>query len=533
MRISIYRTIGLKPFLLIKGFTSILIIFSQISCTSIKENERIIIASAGKIESLDPAQASTLRALQLIGALGDTLYRLNLQGVLEPRLAEKLPYISNNGLTIDIPLKKNIIFHDGSEFDSKAMAFSLKRFMNIGTQSYVIGNRIKAIETPSKYLIRLNLNSPSSSINGLLTSISLTPVSPNSYDNYKDKFLNKDFIGTGPYKLTSFQPEKQRLEPFEKYWDRRASNEGIEYINFTNSSSLFGAMRNGQVDVLLSNSIDDGQRISLNNLAQKGKISEGQGPSIEMGYITLNTNSEPFNNQNIREAILYSINRDLITKKVSYGLREPLRSLVPPILKNNAHSPWPKYNPTIVKSLLKREGYCIEKQLIIPLTFRSNVPADKLFALTWKEQIKQDLSECINLEINGIESTTVYKQLSDGTHSAVLLDWTGAYPDPQAYLSPLLSCEEILNQTCQKGESVISGSFWASAKLQNALNTSEKLQGENRIKKLLEVEKYAVNGASYIPVWLVSPRAWAQKNISKPQFDGSGFLLLDRLRKIN
>ena len=58
----------------------------------------------------------------------------------------------------------------------------------------------------------------STSINGLLTSINLTPVSPNSYINHKDRFLNNRFIGTGPYQLATFQPEQQRIIPNNNYW---------------------------------------------------------------------------------------------------------------------------------------------------------------------------------------------------------------------------------------------------------------------------------------------------------------------------
>ena len=53
-------------------------ILFQLSCAQYKERENIIVASAGKIESLDPAQANTLRTLQILSALGDTIYKICL-----------------------------------------------------------------------------------------------------------------------------------------------------------------------------------------------------------------------------------------------------------------------------------------------------------------------------------------------------------------------------------------------------------------------------------------------------------------------
>ena len=86
-------------------------------------------------------------------------------------------------------------------------------------------------------------------------------------------------------------------------------------------------------------------------------------------------------------AIAKSLNRDFISEKVSYGLRQPSRSLVPPIYKKNKEELWPKYDPLEAKVLLEKEGYCNGNVLDFPLTYRSNVPADKLIALSWQEPV--------------------------------------------------------------------------------------------------------------------------------------------------
>ena len=47
-------------------FTAYSLLFTQIACTPHKSNDLITIASNGKIESLDPAQANKLLAMQKI-----------------------------------------------------------------------------------------------------------------------------------------------------------------------------------------------------------------------------------------------------------------------------------------------------------------------------------------------------------------------------------------------------------------------------------------------------------------------------------
>ena len=93
-----------------------LISLSQYSCVSKNNSKRITVASSGKIESLDPARASTTKALQLLSSLGDTLYELNTEGELIPELASGMPILSKDKLQITIPLRKDVFFHDGTPF---------------------------------------------------------------------------------------------------------------------------------------------------------------------------------------------------------------------------------------------------------------------------------------------------------------------------------------------------------------------------------------------------------------------------------
>ena len=508
------------------------IIISQFGCQSYRDSETITIASAGKLNSVDPAQANTYLSQQILSSLGDTLYIINEKGILETKLARELPEISNNGLTISIRLREDVLFHDGTRFNASAMKFSLQRFMDIGTLNYIIGGRIKSIETPEEFLIVLNLNEKSTSIISLLTSINLTPISPKAYLKYKDRFLNKRFIGTGPFRLTNFNIQHKRLEPFENYWQGKIDSEGIDIITLSNSTSLFGAMVNKDVDLLLSNSLDSDQRNYLHKISKRGKIKEGIGNSIEIGYITFNTKIKPFDNALVRRGITYSIDRELISKRVSYGLRNPLYSIVPQVISNSKNLNWPRYNPSLARSAFQNAGFCNSNKIIMQLTFRSNVPSDKLLAINWQSQVARDLSDCLEIKLNSIESTTLYRQLSQGGFEAVILDWRGAYPDPEAYLAPLLSCIDIMNNVCNNGEAALSGSFWASEEIQKLLRESDKSSGELRINIFRKIEFAASKAASYLPVWIVKPRAWSQNEISKPIFDANGHLRFELIRRI-
>jgi peptide/nickel transport system substrate-binding protein len=212
-------------------------------------------------------------------------------------------------------------------------------------------------------------------------------------------------------------------------------------------------------------------------------------------------------------------------------MRAPLRSLVPPPLPGSQPLPWPNYAPDRARQLYRQAGYCNGRPLSLPLTFRSNVPSDRLFALTWQAQLRRDLGDCVSLEISGVESTTAYRQLEKGAFPMILLDWTGDYPDAEVYLLPLLGCRQAQGAICRDGSAAASGSFWSAPGLQAQLDRSEGLQGPARTALLRRIQQRTAAGAAYIPVWQVAPRAWAQRSLQPPRFDGSGRVVLQALER--
>jgi peptide/nickel transport system substrate-binding protein len=492
---------------------------------------RLVVASKNRIDTVDPGGAYTFGAMQLLSAIGDPLYAINAAGQLEPRLAVALPQLSADGLKAQVQLRQGVRFHDGTPFNAAAMVFSLERFLAIGKLSYLLGDRVSAARAVGPYTIELTLKRPFSPLAELLSAVNLTPLSPSAYKNHRDRFLNDRFVGTGPYRLSFFTGQQQRLEPFAGYWGAKPANGGIYLVSLSNSTALYGALQSGEVDVLLSTSLEIDQQAALQRQAAAGSLQVGSGPALEIGYLTMLTDQPPLNDPRLRQAVAYSLDRNTISRRVTLGLRPPLRELVPPSLKGSDPQAWPSYNPAKARQLYRQAGYCQGKRLALPLTFRSNIPADRMFALTWQAQLQQDLGDCVELEVTGMEATTAYRQLGEGSFPLILLEWMGDFPDADNYLVPLLGCEEAQGERCLKGASAASGSFWAKPGLQQDLERSASVAGPARTALLRRIQRQTAAANPYLPVWLVAPRAWAQPSISQPRFDGSGRLLLQELTR--
>ncbi len=499
------------------------------SCQLRPPASRLVVASKNRIDSIDPAAAVTFGAMQVLSGLGDTLYRIEANGQLRPSLALGMPELSADGRRARLELRRDVRFHDGTPFNAAAMVFTLERFLAIGKLSYLLGDRVTAVRATGSHSLELQLKRPYSALPELLSAVNLTPLSPTAYRGHARRFLNDRFVGTGPYRLQFFNPQQQRLEPFGRYWGRPPANRGVDLVGLSNSTALFGALSSGEVDVLLSTSLEIDQQAALSRRAQRGELREGSGPALEIGYLTLLTDQPPLNNPLLRQAVALSLDRRTISQRVTLGQRPPLRDLVPPSLKGAAPRAWPAYDPGRARRLYRQAGYCNGRILQLPLTFRSNIPADRLFALTWQAQLRQDLGDCVRLEVSGMEATTAYRQLGDGNFPLILLEWMGDFPDADNYLVPLLGCEREQGDRCLQGASAASGSFWAAPGLQAELQRSASRSGAARTALLQRIQRRTAAATPYIPVWLVAPRAWANTSLRPPRFDGSGRLLLQEL----
>jgi peptide/nickel transport system substrate-binding protein len=121
--------------------------------------------------------------------------------------------------------------------------------------------------------------------------------------------------------------------------------------------------------------------------------------------------------------------------------------------------------------------------------------------------------------------------LGAGAFPLILLDWSGDYPDANAYLQPLLGCGRAQGNRCLAGDSAASGSFWTAPGLGAELAALESERGQARQQLVTQIQARVAAASPYLPLWRVPPRAWAQPWLATPQFDGSGRLVLQALHR--
>ena len=479
---------------------------------------RITLGTTATVSTIDPADAYSIFSSNLLYNLGDRLYTYKLgTSELEPQLAIALPKVSVDGLTYTIPLRQGVVFHDGTAFNAKAMAFSLQRFVqNGGAPSFLISDSVDSIKPTADYELTIKLKKPFAAFPSLLAFSGACAVSPNAYEIKAGSFKSDQFVGTGAYKLVKYGTDSMQLEAFDRYWGKKPANKGIDIQFFSSPANLFNAFRTGAIDIAYQGLALDQIRALQEKKSNAGwQIVEESGSGIS--YLTLNINSPPLDQLEVRQAIAAVIDRPLLQNRVFQGQIEPLYSLIPATLavQKPVFQAYGDRNINKATELLQKVGYSVQNPLKLELWYRSNLSNDQMAALTLKAIVQKKLGGLMQIDLNSIESTAAYKNLDKGVYPIFLLDWTPDFLDADNYIYPFLECSKgSVKAGCEEGQSFAQGSFYYSDRANQLIDLSrQELNPETRKQTFAELQDILVRDVPFIPLWQNKDYLFAQKGI--------------------
>ncbi|MFO8039243.1 MAG: ABC transporter substrate-binding protein [Sodalinema sp.] len=485
--------------------------------------DRIRLGTTAQIVTLDPAEAYEQSSMMAIANLGEPLYRYeqNDQGELSliPKLASDLPSVSEDQLTYRIPLRRDILFHDGTPFNAAAMAFSLRRFRdNRGRPSFLLADLVNKIEASGEYELTLSLNYPFAGFTSLLTFPGLCAISPATYKIGEGQFLPNQFVGTGPYRLADYGSDSVAFDIFEDYWGQTPNNQGVDMRRFSSQSNLYNAFRTGGVDVAYQQ-LDPDQIHSLQELAPSEGFQVIAAESTTISYLVLNVNQPPFDRLEVRQALAAVMDRDLLNERVFYGQAEPLYSLLPPAFE--AHRPvfereYGDGNVARATDLLREAGFSPESPLVVEIWFPSSSVAGRLSATILQAFAERDLQGLMTVEPRSVEAATAYGYLDKGVYPTFVLSWYADFFDADNYVKPFLECQEgSVEGGCTLGESQYHGSFYYDPLANELLQAQREASDPQRRESLLvELQEIVAAEVPYIPLWQNKDYAFAQGDIS-------------------
>lgn len=405
----------------------------------------LVFGRGGDSVGLDPARETDGESFYGSTQIFDNLVEFkNGTTEVQPALAKSWD-ISDDGLTFTFHLVENATFHDGTPFNADAAVFSLMRQLDENHPYYDLGpwkywgymgmtDIIEDIVAVDEYTVRFELKKREAPFLANLAMDFAAMVSPTAVAKYGEDFKSNP-VGTGPFKFVSWKKDDNIvLERNENYWRRPAYLDRLILKVIPDATARYLALQKGEIDVMDFPSPED-----IEDMKADPEIKVIQQAGLNVGYLAMNTQKEPFDDKRVRQAFNYAINKDEIITAVFGSAGTPAKNPLPPTMwsYNDEIEAYP-YNPEKAKELLAEAGYedGFSTTLWAMPVARPYFPDGRKVAEIMQAQLKE---VGVEAEIVSYDWGTYLDKTDSGEHDTALLGWTGDNGDPDNFLFVLLS----------------------------------------------------------------------------------------------
>jgi len=426
-------------------------------------NQTLVVGEMWDIPNLDPASDNSVTVNDK-ALIVETLVGANQDFTLKPLLATSWKQLDDN--TWEIHLREGVTFHDGSKMTADDVKFSIERANKLdATVKSLL--KLDSVEVVDPNTIRIRTKSPNSILPAILHYASTAIISPKSVDDTGDI---KTLIGTGPFKLESLDSKTHVLtvSKNENWWGGEVKLNKIILKPITDPNTRALALESGDVDFTADVPYSETDRIDgLDGI----NVEKYSNPRIYK--ININLKRAPLDDVRVRQAISYSIDRDLIAKNVLFNVGSPAIGPFMPSMfwANQSLKPY-NYDVEKAKKLLDDAGWKdtngdgIREKNGKPLEFSLMTYPERPGLPPIAEAIAGQLKDVgikINTEV--MEYGVVADRQKRGDWDLYLIAAnTGMVPDPLYYLSQTYGTDGSSNQpgySNPKVDSILSQAYKA------------------------------------------------------------------------
>jgi len=267
-------------------------------------------------------------------------------------------------------LRPNVTFHDGSPFTAEDAKASIERAMAMpGARTYKPYLRdIDAVKAIDPLTLQVTTKVPSPTLPDNISLISMLPKVM-AQATEQSFAAGQSNIGTGPYKFVEFSHgQRVVLAKNEKYWGNKEPWDKVTFQFIPKDPARASALLSGTVDVI------DGVSANLGDILKSNKFDRTGRTSYMLNFIGLDVSraqspfvlddqgkkmtTNPLSNRKVRQALMLSVNRDLIIRNIMKGDATPTAQLVPAGFFGNDPTLTPApADPAKAKALLAEAGY--------------------------------------------------------------------------------------------------------------------------------------------------------------------------------
>jgi peptide/nickel transport system substrate-binding protein len=272
----------------------------------------------GDIPDLDPHQL-TPPVPDVMFPVWDRLIAFGAHAAPEPMLAESWQ-MSADGRTLTLALRKGVHFHSGRELSAEDVRWTLTRLQTdprirttgFFSQVQPLSNMVAV----DRYTIALQSDAPWPGVFNLLALMSVVDS-----ESMQSSTARQQAVGTGPFVFAEWQQgDHIRLLKYQQYWHPDVPHlDELYFQEYTDAPAMITALEAGSIDLALRPPLLDSVR-----LRQEPRLQVLASDVGGTRYAVLfNTLASPTDRQQVRQALLYAIDRQRIVDTVLRGLGAP------------------------------------------------------------------------------------------------------------------------------------------------------------------------------------------------------------------
>lgn len=406
-----------------------------------------IFAVEGSPPTFDPAASGTDSrvdnpSLNLYNAL--VQHKLGTAEI-EPDLATEWT-ASEDGLSYTFTLRDDVLFHDGTPLTAADVVYSFDRLLALKRGSYRNIAVVTSAEAPDPTTVVLNLANPFPALVQALTRIYIVNaalVQANEQDgDFGETWFNENDAGSGPYQLTSFEPEQQftieRFPDYYKGWDGAHIDRAIFRVIKEESARRL-ALEAGEIDWAVIGSVE-----TFNALEGNADLVLNSDATLNQLYFALNQESEYLRDPKVREALSLVYDYASHVELARGGQAEIARGALPSAIPFFDESIQPStMNIEAAKAALAESAFP-DGGFSLEMAYQGTSPEE-----TTAVQIMQAGAAELNIQIQPVAmewpaKVDTFSSPETALPMATIWIFPG-YPDPEQFFYPLLDSANIGN----------------------------------------------------------------------------------------
>ncbi|WP_306154311.1 ABC transporter substrate-binding protein [Roseovarius sp. MMSF_3281] len=228
--------------------------------------------------------------------------------------------VQEDGTRIRFTLREGVTFHNGEPFNADAVKFTFDRLLGEeGAKGPQRANyaAIETVEVIDEYTVDFHLSQPDAVLLTKLAGYGAMIVPPKYITENGDDVFNTQPVGTGPFKMVSYEPKVgAELEANPDYWGGAPKLSELEYRFITEPATAVAELQSGGVDLVIPPTIPVGM-IPTIEADDNLELVTTAGPTVTA--LRFNTSDGITANEDVRKALIMAVDRETIVDSILGG----------------------------------------------------------------------------------------------------------------------------------------------------------------------------------------------------------------------